>query len=421
MGNNKIEKLDIFKESNFFIDYLDNDMYVFYNSTQHFACKLSKTELLIFNLIYKYKELNTILPHIDTEFHNQIKEIHQKTIASKALMLDSKNNPKIKYQLPTSFYLHLTYKCNLRCTYCYNKEIRTDFQNLNTSDWIHIIDKIMLLADRIILTGGEPFLFPNIQDIIQYIRNKSKTIHIEIISNCMIDFKNHKYIDEIFNNINSITFSCDNLSNKNQTRENFDPIRFKDNIKYIKEHYPLVYIIISSIYIKDSHKEYQLIKEFCHQTNIAFKSVLVTPNNKEDITLLPNIKDYKKTLTDNKTKLKPIRRFCGAGIGSCSIDPKGNVYPCQSLHYPQFYYGNLFQDTLLNILEQKISQYVRSQYNVDLIETCKDCCFKYICGAGCRAATYKLEGDPTKYPKTLCLYYKELSIHKLKSIPFNNL
>lgn len=137
--------------------------------------------------------------------------------------------------------------------------------------------------------------------------------------------------------------------------------------------------------------------------------------------MLPEIKDYKKTLIDKKTKLKPLRRFCGAGVGSCSIDPKGNVYPCQSMHYPKFYYGNLFQDTLLNILEQEMSQYIRSQYNVDLIETCKDCCFKYICGAGCRAATYKLEGDPTKYPKTLCPYYKELSIHKLKTIPSNRL
>lgn len=51
----------------------------------------------------------------------------------------------------------------------------------------------------------------------------------------MIDFQNHKYNNEIFNNINSITFSCDNLSNKNQTRENFDPIRFKNNINYIKK------------------------------------------------------------------------------------------------------------------------------------------------------------------------------------------
>lgn len=105
-------------------------MYVFYNSIQHFACRISKIELFVFNLIYKYKDLNTILSHIDSEFHNQIKEIHQKTITSKALTLNPKNNSEIKYQLPTTFYLHLTYKCNLRCIYCYNKEIRTDFSRL---------------------------------------------------------------------------------------------------------------------------------------------------------------------------------------------------------------------------------------------------------------------------------------------------
>lgn len=51
-------------------------MYVFYNSIQHSVCIISKIKLLVFNLIYKYKGRNTILSHIDSDFHNQIKEIY---------------------------------------------------------------------------------------------------------------------------------------------------------------------------------------------------------------------------------------------------------------------------------------------------------------------------------------------------------
>lgn len=143
------------------------------------------------------------------------------------------------------------------------------------------------------------------------------------------------------------------------------------------------------------------------------------PNNKKEKALLPTISEYRKTLINKEVKLESIRKYCGAGIGACSIDPEGNVYPCQSMHYPKFIYGNIFEKDLNELFENNISTTIREQYSVDKIEICKDCKLRYICGAGCRAATYKLEGDPMKYPKTLCPYYKELSINKLKNISLN--
>lgn len=44
-----------------------------------------------------------------------------------------------------------------------------------------------------------------------------------------------------------------------------------------------------------------------------------------------------------------------------------------------------------------------------------NCNVKYICSAGCRAVTYKLEGNIMSYPKTLCKYYK-LAHYKLHNI-----
>lgn len=415
MNNNNIE-LDILREKKFYIDKLNNDIYIFYNSVRHFACKISKLDLYIFDIIYKYKELEIILNNIDNNFSDYVKNIYQKVEISKALSL-SKINTNIIYQLPTSFYLHLTYKCNLGCIYCYNKDIRTEFKDLNKNQWEYIIDQIIPYAERIILTGGEPFLFELLSHIVQYIRHKSQSIFIEIISNCMINFEEYLFINEIFNNINSITFSCDNLSGINQTRKKFDPNLFKKNIIFLKQKYPRLNILISSVHIKESNKELDLICNFSQKVNVGFKCVLVTPNNQKEIELLPNINDYKKSFINKEIKLESLRQFCGAGIGSCSIDPKGNVFPCQSMHYPIFKYGNIFNETLEIMFKNKTSQTVRNQYSVDSIETCKDCNLKYICGAGCRAATYKLEGDPMKYPKSLCPYYRELSIHKLKNIP----
>lgn len=418
--NNIETDLDIFKENKFYIERIENNMYIFYNSIRHFACKISELDLYIFNLIYKYKELEIIKNNINIEFHKYITNLYQKVIKSKVLSLE-KIDSNIIYQLPSSFYLHLTYKCNLGCIYCYNKDIRTDYKDLDVNRWEYIIDQIIPYAERIVLTGGEPFLFNKLCNIIQYIRNKSQSILIEIISNCMIDFENYSYLNDIVKNINSITFSCDNLTDVNQTRINFNSNLFKKNIILLKNKYPQLNITISSVYIKNSENEIGIICKFCQEVNTGFKSVLITPNNKKEIELLPNINNYKKSFVNKVSKLENLRKYCGAGIGSCSIDPKGNVYPCQSLHYSKFEYGNILNESIDNILKNKKSQSIRNQYNVDLIDTCKECNLKYICGAGCRAATYKLEGDPMKYPKTLCSYYRELSIHKLKNIPLISL
>lgn len=45
-----------------------------------------------------------------------------------------------------------------------------------------------------------------------------------------------------------------------------------------------------------------------------------------------------------------------------------------------------------------------------------NCNVKYICAAGCRAATINLEGSAANWPKTLCNYYKEQAINNLRSI-----
>ena len=38
---------------------------------------------------------------------------------------------------------------------------------------------------------------------------------------------------------------------------------------------------------------------------------------------------------------------------------------------------------------------------------------RFICGGGCRAATYRLEHDISEHPKHLCKFYKEESINDL--------
>lgn len=401
-----------------FLILKDKEHFIFYNTIRHYACRISELDLVLFNLFYTYKDLRLVLSQLDKKYHQYVKGVYTAVIDNKVLS----NTPvmtcdTIGKVYPLSYYLHLTYKCNLKCTYCYNRKIRSKFVEMTKKEWNLILDRISLYAKNIIITGGEPSLTPLLPYIITQIRKKKKNIHIEIISNCMTDFSTYKYADEVFSNIDRATFSCDNLSDVGQTRINFNPSLFRKNIDFLRKRYKDLSMTITSVFSKCNLSEFNRIKEYCSCQSVNFRNVLIVPNGVSELSLLPTLEDYCSTFSSFTQPLDSLRLYCGAGIGVLSVDPLGNVYPCQSLHYKKYKMGNLLTDSIEDIINTQIHKDIAKEFSIDNIPTCKDCKVKYICCGGCRAATLNIEGKPTEYPKTLCRYYKEKAINMLRSIP----
>lgn len=413
----KIMELKILSEPKFQI-LKDGKDYVFYNSVRHFSCRISLLDLSIFNLIYSLGEIEVILSYIPQKYHEYVKQVYNAAKTSHALDVSPSFETKsIEYKEPSTYYLHLTYKCNLDCIYCYNKKIRSSqIDEFSLEEWFSIIDKILPYASKIIITGGEPFLYNHITEIILYIKNYNKNINIEIISNCMIDFSNNQF-DKVFANISQIIFSCDNISNKNQPRKNFKPDLFKKNIVYIKSKYPNLPTLVSSVYSCGNYQELGYIQDFCSHQHTDFRSVLIVPGNKDEITLLPPFEEYCSTLYKSHQQQPRMRLHCGAAIGILSINPRGEVYPCQSLMHKKFLMGSLKTSTMHDIMQSDVFSVFRHKFSVDNIPICNKCNVKYICAGGCRNATINTEGSAEKWPKTLCQYYREQALNALRSIP----
>ena len=96
--------------------------------------------------------------------------------------------------------------------------------------------------------------------------------------------------------------------------------------------------------------------------------------------------DFKHILLEYKHK-----EGCSAGVAEMSIDNDGNVYPCPSLMLSNYLFGNVHENTIMEIYQ--IMSNVFSDITVDNMEKCKDCNGRYICGGGCRAVAYELNND----------------------------
>ena len=87
---------------------------------------------------------------------------------------------------PVFMYLHLTNRCNLRCSYCYanvnNRFDDSSVKDLSTDEWKKLIDDSCVMGARYFhLYGGEPLIRKDIDDLIDHCL--AKGLFVEILTN----------------------------------------------------------------------------------------------------------------------------------------------------------------------------------------------------------------------------------------------
>ena len=283
--------------------------------------------------------------------------------------------------------------------------------------WKKIIDKISPFCKRVTLTGGEFFLFNKCTDIVKYIRLRIPKAYIICISNAMHDFRKSGFQD-FFKYIDAISFSCDSIEREG-LRKRFVPKLFVSNVEWVRNNFPNLSVSISSVLTKYNSDDIKKTSAFCKAVNCSFEENILIPESLEDINDMPSIEKQDEMMqvgTDGVVlkKIGAPRLRCGAGTSICSIDPYGNAYPCQSLHYPEFLMGNLLDDEVEDL------KYVRNREkcipSVDDVPVCSSCKVKYICGGGCLATIYNLNGKKLGRNHFTCHLNLVNSIEKLKKL-----
>lgn len=304
------------------------------------------------------------------------------------------------------FQWHISEKCNLSCTHCYQGELSKE---PTLDELLYILDEIIKFSENksklhINITGGEPLLKKEFYDLIDVLNDKNISYGV-LTNGTLIDKEKVKKLEKA----KFIQVSIEG------SEDTHNSIRGKNNYKKVLE----------GIRILKSHRKKVLVsftahkmnfREFPEVCNISRKSKVdkvwadrLIPSgkgseletlNSEEFHEFLNImaKEKKKKILFSKTEIAMERALqfllggepykCSAGKNLITIMPDGKIYPCRRM---PIYCGNIFENSLDEIFELEALRNLREE-RAD--EKCDKCIYLKICNGGLKCLSYALTGNP---------------------------
>ena len=268
-------------------------------------------------------------------------------------------------------YIEITNICNLNCSFC-SKDKRT-LKEMTPEEFTYIIKKIKNYTDTIYLhIKGEPLLHHNLESILEIA--KTYNINVRITTNGTLLKEKLESIKK-FDNIKQINIS---LHSENKTNNYFDDVFQVSDI--LSTNIPIVY----RIWILDNYKLDNLstiivdkiIKHYKLDNN--FKEKVLKDNN---IKIRNNIyldKDNKFTWPDNTNDSKEDSGTCLGTRNHIGILVNGDVIPCCLDSKGNLKLGNIFNDSLDNIINSEKFKEINEGFKHHKITNnlCKNCVFR---------------------------------------------
>lgn len=335
---------------------------------------------------------------------------------------------------PVMLYLHLTNRCNMRCTYCYNLTYRSTaveggVPELSSAEMRHILDQAASLGvKQVIFTGGEPLMGRNAFSLAQHARSLGLSTAL-LTNGTLITDKNAVKATDLFN---TVIVSLDSWIKEEHEaqRGHYTFDRTVNGIKaLVRAGHPR--IIIRPVITKRNLASLPHFPEFAIRELgcASFAPVPYLPNSLDEaieLDLFPHFDDYRAAMRafdaaltqvsgSKPLECDPLRVMvrCGAGSDIISVSPTGDVFPCQALHFPELCGGNLREQSLEDIgTNSPVLKSLREVSIFDIPE-CTGCDVAMICGGACRAIAYSLYHDLKAHNAFLCPLLHEHALDRL--------
>src|SRR6202795_2381399 len=98
---------------------------------------------------------------------------------------------------PYAITFYVTHKCNLACSYCTQKEPDVFSEELDTKQTIGLLKRIRRETDSIVITGGEPTLRGDIEELAAVARFECKFRSLLLITNGTLIDRKPRILDAV--------------------------------------------------------------------------------------------------------------------------------------------------------------------------------------------------------------------------------
>lgn len=292
-------------------------------------------------------------------------------------------------------YIHITQRCNLSCKGCYSKQNQLT-EDLELSDIKKMIDYLRRSGVATVhISGGEPFLRPDLSLITEYAKEIGIK-YVDVITNGTMD--RFVKLSDLAPYIDLVNVSIGACSDNDEGSIKGGNLYHKvmTNIQSMLDAGITVCLLptIHSRNIDDIPRYVDLANELGVQINF---SILTCSACNRDLGQYAFDKDSLSKLAAvlinmfKQTERLPLlvaRRSCQAGVRQISLDAQGNIYPCHMLHSPIFKMGSALARSEVDrrLHSSELTELI--DFDVENDKDCGVCSYRYICGGGCRTRTY---------------------------------
>ena len=313
-----------------------------------------------------------------------------------------------------SMEIECSLTCNFRCPYCYagNDETKPSLSYEKICDVI--LQAKALGARRIIILGGEPMLYPQLREVIDYLR--SLEMEVELFTNGT--GMTPEAASYMFSRAVTVVLKLNTLKPELQNRltgvERGNEIIHQALANLKQAGYPTAGnpLAISTVICNDNFEELPELWRWIRSQNMLPYVEMITPQGgaKKNEQWLTVSSDRVKALFDTLARIdreefgrnwepQPplVGNVCKRHQFSCVVTASGAVLPCVGVTIPL---GNIHHESLREIIHQsEVLENLRN-YRQKIKEPCRSCAKAEGC-YGCRGAAFQLTGDYLA-PDPLC-------------------
>lgn len=205
------------------------------------------------------------------------------TRVSNGVIINNRFYPKRNLQSGT-LRIILTTKCNYQCRYCFaegEKEKDGKITDLESLKKIIKVGKEFGI-NKIKLTGGEPLLYPHMDELLEYIR-KIEIPYVDLTTNIsLLTEKNIKLLNKY--SVNAITLSLNTLEEDKfiylSNYPHFEIVKqnFRNTVKLFKGKIRVNCVVFDEKYDEEDYRE---IISMCKRNNLGLR--LIEPSKVEGL------------------------------------------------------------------------------------------------------------------------------------------